>query len=95
MNATRILFATTAAAALLLAAVPAATAGQAPNVPAHQHFLVTPQGVIPVGPQLCENPNLQAAFNQFHAAVHVGPANDGFDHEHNPVDVTAIRGCPS
>ena len=92
MSATRILLATTAASALFLAAVPAAMAGQAPPVPPHRHFLETPQGLIPVGPQVCENPGLQAAFNQFHAGIHVGQANVAFDHTHNPVDIKA-RPC--
>ena len=43
--------------------------------------------MVPVGLQVCETPSLQAAFNQFHAAVHVGPANTAFDHAHNPADI--------
>ncbi len=95
MNASKILLAATATSALLLAGLPAATAGQgqAPNIGPHRQFLVTPNGTVPVGPQICENPNLQAAFNQFHAAVHVGPANTAFDHTHNPVDITATAPC--
>ena len=78
-----------AAAVAFLVAIgaPAVSAGQAPPVAPHRHILLTPQGPLPVGPQVCENPGLQAAFNQFHAAVHVGPANTAFDHEHNPVDI--------
>lgn len=89
MHVSRIMLATTASAALLMAAIPAATAGQAPPIAPHRHFLVTPQGLVPVGPQVCEAPNLQGAFNQFHASVHVGPANTAFDHTHNPVDIRA------
>jgi hypothetical protein len=94
MKATQILIAVTATSALFLASVPAATGGggQAPFVPAHRHFLVTPEGSQPVGPQLCDDPKLQSAFNQFHAAVHVGPANTAFDHTHNKVDIRAT-GC--
>ncbi|MGH8939534.1 MAG: hypothetical protein ACRDV2_09310 [Actinomycetes bacterium] len=66
-----------------------ASAGQAPPIFPHRHLLVTPQGLIPVGPAVCENPSLQSAFNQFHAKIHVGPANTAFDHSHNPVDITA------
>jgi hypothetical protein len=69
-----------------------ASAGQAPPVFPHRHFLVTGQGLVPVGPAVCDNPNLQSAFNQFHASIHVGPANTAFDHSHNPVDITA-RPC--
>jgi hypothetical protein len=66
-----------------------ASAGQAPPIFPHRHLLVTPQGLVPVGPAVCDHPNLQEAFNQFHAKIHVGPANSAFDHTHNPVDITA------
>lgn len=89
MNVSRIVLATAASAALVLAAVPTASAGQAPPIAPHRHFLVTPEGLVPVGPQVCENATLQPAFNQFHASIHVGPANTAFDHSHNPVDITA------
>jgi hypothetical protein len=89
MNASKILLAVAATSALLLASVPTATAGQAPPIFPHRHLLLTPDGLVPVGPQVCEDPNLQSAFNQFHAAVHVGPANSAFDHTHNPADITA------
>ena len=85
--AARIMVAVTATAAAFLILVPAASGGQAPPVSPHRHFLETPNGRIAVGPQVCERPGLQAAFNQFHAAVHVGPANTAFDHAHNPVDI--------
>lgn len=73
----------------LLAALgaPAVSADQAPPVAPHRHLLLTPQGQVPVGPDVCDNPDLQAAFNQFHASIHVGPANTAFDHTHNPVDI--------
>src|SRR4051812_35625811 len=58
------------------------------NVPKHSHWLVT--GTAPnlvylsqVGPDLCNNPNLQNAFNQFHNNIHsagssaIGPAAPG------------------
>ena len=66
-----------------------ASAGQAPPIFPHRHLLMTSQGEIPVGPAVCDNPNLQAAFNQFHHKIHVGPANTAFDHSHNPVDIRA------
>ena len=88
MKLLRILVAAAVAAVLLLAA-PLATAGQAPPIVPHRHFLQTPNGLVPVGPQVCENANLQTAFNQFHSGIHVGPANTAFDHDHNPVDITA------
>lgn len=80
----------TATLALIAAlGAPAVSAGQAPPVAPHRHILLTPQGPVPVGPAVCDNPDLQGAFNQFHAAVHVGPANSAFDHTHNPVDIRA------
>ena len=88
----RIVLASLVSAALLLAA-PLANAGQAPPIGPHRHFHVGPDGeLVPVCPQVCENPNLQTAFNQFHASIHVGPANTAYDHDHNPVDITA-RPC--
>jgi hypothetical protein len=68
-----------------------ASAGQAPPIFAHRHLLLTPQGLIPVGPAVCENPDLQSAFNQFHYKIHVGPANTAFDHSHNPVDIRSAN----
>src|SRR5688572_14642176 len=46
-----------------------------PNPPFHRHYIVQPDGTrIEVGPDLCENPEMQNAFNQFHYNVHVGSA---------------------
>lgn len=46
-------------------------------VPPHRHFLVQPDGDrVPIGPQVCGNPNLTAAFAQFHYNIH---------HSHLPV----------
>ena len=89
MNVTKPLIAVFATSAFVLSGVSGASAVQAPPVFPHRHFLLTPDGPVPVGPQVCENPSVQAAFNQFHAAVHVGPANSAFDHDHNPVDIRA------
>jgi hypothetical protein len=89
MKVSKPLIAVLATSAFVLAVVPNASAGQAPPVAPHRHFLLTPNGTMPVGPQVCDDPTLQAAFNQFHAAVHVGPANSAFDHSHNPVDIRA------
>lgn len=89
MTSRRTVCAVVLAGGMALAGAPAVSAGQAPPIAPHRHFLLTPQGQIPVGPQVCENADLQAAFNQFHAAVHVGPANSAFDHSHNPVDIRA------
>jgi hypothetical protein len=89
MNAPKLVCAAMATSALVLVSMPAASAGQAPPIAPHRHFLVTPSGTMPVGPQVCEDATLQSAFNQFHAAVHVGPANSAFDHTHNPVDISA------
>jgi hypothetical protein len=53
------------------------------NVPAHRHWVKTSQGLVEVGPRLCDNPNLQRAFNQFHNNIHavsgsaIGPAAPG------------------
>jgi hypothetical protein len=42
------------------------------NVPAHRHWVRTAMGsLVEVGPRVCDNPNLQKAFNQFHNNIHV------------------------
>lgn len=53
------------------------------NIPRHRHFVETPSGLVEVGPNLCDNPKLQRAFNQFHNNIHavsgsgIGPAAPG------------------
>jgi hypothetical protein len=66
------------------------------NIPAHRHFVKTPDGtLVPVGPNLCDNPDLQKAFNQFHNNIHVvssvgiGPAAPGL---HNGVGAELMAG---
>jgi hypothetical protein len=67
-------FALRLGAASVMALVPAGAALADPNLPnvrPHQHFIVTPNGDrVRVGPDFCENPNLQEAANQFHFNVH-------------------------
>jgi len=47
-----------------------------PPVGAHRHFIVKPDGtLVPVGPDLCDNPTdpaVQQAFYNFHWNVHKG-----------------------
>jgi hypothetical protein len=41
------------------------------QVPPHRHFIQTATGdPVPVGPQVCEHPELMRAFLQFHHNVH-------------------------
>ena len=71
------------------------------DVPKHRHFVETPTGeLIPVGPQVCANADLQDAFNQFHYNVHhtnapsLGPQNGAPGlHNHVGAEVTAMGGC--
>ena len=45
------------------------------DVASHRHFLVTPNGDrVPIGPDICADPDLQDAFNQFHFNVHTSGA---------------------
>jgi hypothetical protein len=44
--------------------------GMLVNPPNHRHFIETPNGLVPVGPQICGNPEMQQAFNQFHYNIH-------------------------
>jgi hypothetical protein len=42
-----------------------------PQVPPHRHFIQTATGdLVPVGPQICEHPELRQAFEEFHFNVH-------------------------
>ena len=42
-----------------------------PNIPAHRHYVMLPSGDLrEVGPNVCDNPSMQKAFNQFHSNVH-------------------------
>jgi hypothetical protein len=63
-------------------------------VPAHQHFIKTPTGEVPAGPQICENPNLQQAFNQFHHNVH-DSFIPGVGVIHTLGAQDGSRGCPT
>lgn len=69
--------------------------------PVHQHFIVLPDGTwIEVGPDLCENPDLRLAFNEFHHNIHhsdgttLGP-QDGAPglHDGEGVELIGRRGC--
>jgi hypothetical protein len=74
--------------------------------PNHRHFIVTNDGLVPVGPQICGNPEMQQAFNAFHYNVHhsevpgigdiptLGP-QDGAPGLHNGrgAEVIGVRGC--
>jgi hypothetical protein len=93
------------AAASLIALVPASPSLADPtlnDVPAHRHFLETPKGDwVPIGPDICSDPDLQDAFNQFHHNVHVssgstlGPQGGapGLD-DGRGGDIRAMGGCP-
>lgn len=58
-----------------LVGLSAATAAADPNlndVPRHRHFVkVSATQMAEFGPRVCDNPNLQEAFNQFHNNLHV------------------------
>jgi hypothetical protein len=79
----------------------AVTATADPNltdVPAHRHWIQLESGVtIQVGPSVCDNPNLQQAFNQFHNNLHFptgghGPAAPGMHNGTGP-EITFTPGC--
>ena len=68
------------------------------NVPKHRHFIRTESGsLVEVGPRVCDDPNLQRAFDQFHNNIHVatgssiGPAAPGL-HNFTGAEVLS-RGC--
>lgn len=69
-----------------------------PDITPHRHFVRLPSGELrEVGPNVCDNPNLQKAFNQFHANTHafvvdsLGPVAPGL---HNGIQTElTVRGC--
>jgi len=68
------------------------------NIPAHRHYIKTVEGtLVEVGPRLCDDPNVQRAFNQFHNNIHhpsgtaIGPAAPGL-HNFKGADLEA-SGC--
>ena len=62
-----------AGAVLLGTTLPALADHVPPPARPHRHFVVTGQGErVEVGPRVCDNPALQAAFENFHHNVHVG-----------------------
>jgi hypothetical protein len=78
------------------------------NPPNHRHFIELSDGTwIPVGPQICGNPQMQHAFNEFHYNIHhsfvpggvgnvstLGP-QDGAPGLHNGrgAEVIGVPGC--
>lgn len=70
----------TAVIASAIALMPGAAMADPPgtliNVPKHRHFVLTPNGKrAQIGPDICEDPDLQEAFNQFHYNVHRSASN--------------------
>ena len=68
------------------------------NVSPHRHWITLPNGgQVEVGPRVCDDPNLQEAFNQFHNNLHavtasgIGPAAPGL-HNSAGGDIT-FSGC--
>lgn len=60
------------AAALLITVATIRADPDLRNVPPHRHFVRTPDGgLAEVGPRVCDDPNLQRAFDQFHNNIHV------------------------
>ncbi len=106
----RFKFALRLAAASVIGLVPAGASLADPglsDVRAHQHYLQTPNGDrVPIGPNLCANPDLQEAFNQFHYNVHhsatspttsvetLGPQHGAPGLHDGQGGDLAITGCP-
>jgi hypothetical protein len=75
-----------------------AAVAQAPSpIFPHQHFLVLPDGTqLPVGPDICANPEAAQGFYGFHQNIHTGTPNQfAFQQGDNPVGFTAIPRCPT
>src|SRR5512132_3909034 len=67
------------------------------HVTPHRHWVKTSAGLVEVGPRVCDNPDLQRAFDQFHNNIHIatgssiGPAAPGL-HNFKGADLQA-SGC--
>ena len=108
----RYLLTACAVAAIALFAFAGASLADPPSmlvqVPAHQHFVLTPTGeMVAIGPQICDNPNLQQAFDEFHFNVHhsvvpgigeihtLGPQNGAPGLSNGAgAELVIVRGCP-
>ena len=68
-----------------------------PPIFPHQHFLVLPDGSqLPVGPDVCANPEAAQGFYGFHQNIHTGTPNQfAFQNPDNPVAFQAIPRCPA
>jgi hypothetical protein len=52
-----------------------------PNITPHRHFIQKPNGLVEVGPRVCDNSALQHSFNQFHSNIHFAvPSSPGPEH---------------
>ena len=87
-------------AAVLVTLSVAATSFADPGlgtVPPHRHWIATDNGMVQVGPRVCDKPSLQSAFNQFHNNIHaagptaIGPAAPGL-HNFTGAEIT-FTGC--
>jgi hypothetical protein len=74
-----------------------ALADAPPPIFPHQHFLVLPDGSqLPVGPDVCANPEAAQGFYGFHQNIHTGTPNQfAFQNPDNPVAFQAIPRCPA
>jgi hypothetical protein len=84
-------------AASFLGVTGAASAQAPPSVFPHQHFIIkASDGTnLPVGPDVCANPEAAQGFYGFHQNIHFGtPNSSAFQNPNNPVGFTAVAGCP-
>ncbi len=61
------------------------------DIPKHRHYVKQTDGsLVEVGPRLCDNPQLQRAFNEFHNNIHavsptgIGPVAPGLHNLSGP-----------
>ena len=71
----------------------AALPAQADHVGPHRHFIVTPSGqTVEAGPRVCDNPQAQQGFDNFHENVHTDtPTQHGFQQANNGVELRGGR----
>ena len=81
-------------ATMFIGTTGSALADAPPPVAPHQHYLILPDGTqLPVGPEICDNSNLDQGFYGFHENVHRGtPATFAFTQDDNPIGFK-VTGC--
>jgi len=91
MKARLVVGLTASVAAVLITVATSRADPKLPNIPKHRHYVKQTDGtLVEVGPRLCDNPQVQRAFNEFHNNIHmvtadgIGPVAPGLHNFSGP-----------